>query len=55
MKHEMYSYILAGIAIIVVLWFAMKLRLRIRRDKAKQAFRERVRPGPPLRGHRSKH
>jgi hypothetical protein len=50
--QEMYSYILAGIAIIVVLGLAMRLRRSIQRDNARQAIRERVKPGPALRRRR---
>jgi hypothetical protein len=48
-SQEMFSYALAGVAIIIVLYFAMRLRRSIMKDKARQAFRERVKPGPPLR------
>jgi preprotein translocase subunit YajC len=51
-QQEMYTYIVAGIAIIVVLYFAMRLRRSIARDKARQARRERFRPGPALAGNR---
>jgi hypothetical protein len=44
----MYSYILAGIAIIVVLGIAMRLRRSIQRDNARKALRERIKPGPAL-------
>jgi hypothetical protein len=51
-QQEMYSYILAGIAIIIVLYFAMRLRRSIQKDRARQSFRERVRPGPALAARR---
>jgi hypothetical protein len=44
----MYSYIIAGIAIIVILGFAMRLRRSIQRDNARKARRERIKPGPAL-------
>jgi hypothetical protein len=47
-QQEMYSYILAGIGIIVVLWFAMRLRRSIAKDRERQARRERFKPGPAL-------
>ncbi|MDR1042657.1 MAG: hypothetical protein LBL54_01990 [Clostridiales Family XIII bacterium] len=44
----MYSYVIAGIGIIVALGFAMRLRRSIQRDNARQAFRKRIKPGPAL-------
>jgi hypothetical protein len=47
-SQAMYSYIVAGIAIIIVLGFAMRLRRSIQRDNARQTRRERFKPGPAL-------
>ncbi|MDR1495792.1 MAG: hypothetical protein LBS67_02590 [Clostridiales Family XIII bacterium] len=47
-QHEMFSYILAGIGIIIVLWIAMRLRRGIVKDRERQARRERIKPGPML-------
>jgi hypothetical protein len=47
-QQEMYSYILAGIGVIVVLWFAMRLRRSIVKDRERQERRARFRPGPAL-------
>ncbi|MDR0518670.1 MAG: hypothetical protein LBG82_01245 [Clostridiales Family XIII bacterium] len=52
--QEFYSYILAGIGIIVVLFFAMRLREGIRRDQEKKRRMERYRCGPALAVRRYK-
>jgi hypothetical protein len=44
----MYSYILAGGAMIVVLFLAMRFRRSIRQDQERMKRRERYVPGPAL-------
>jgi hypothetical protein len=48
MDKEMYSYILAGGAMIVVLFFAMRLSKSIKRDQERKRRRERYARGPAL-------
>jgi len=47
-NQEMYTYILAGGAMIVVLFFAMRLSKRIKRDQERQQRRARYVRGPAL-------
>ncbi|MDR3224928.1 MAG: hypothetical protein LBT52_01380 [Clostridiales Family XIII bacterium] len=48
MNLETYSYILAGGAMIIVLYFAMRLRKSIKQDQDEKRRRERYVCGPAL-------
>ncbi|MDR0595990.1 MAG: hypothetical protein LBG50_00395 [Clostridiales Family XIII bacterium] len=54
MSKEFYSYIIAGVGIIIVMFFAMKLRDSIRRDQEKKQRRARYARGPALARSRYK-